>query len=519
MKNDYQEFLMSVFSTDLKEVFSDVTIGFEKESLRVLDSKISQTSHPKALGSALCNESITTDFSEAQLELITPPLNGKKASISSLDEIHYFTHLNIGDEILWPLSIPPTIDSEDDIPIANYGISHLGKLKQIYRNGLSKRYGRNMQTISGFHFNYSLPNNIWDYLPISKRNIVSNIRSDVYLHMLRNLFRMNWLLLYLFGSSPIITKNFLKKTDDEFHQLGRESFYMPYATSIRMSDIGYSNLARTKTFVSLNSINEYAKNILDATITKDPRFSIFEKNLDLQLNSNILQIEDEYYAIARAKSNLDGYTRTSSKLLKGGIDFIEIRSLDLDPFSRNGIDFQTIGFLEVFLILCLKEPSNLIHQKEISFINQNDSLVAKYGRMPGLTLHKGGRKIPLKAWALDILDKMSPIAESMDDEDNQFIKIINNIRTKISDPELTPSGIILEQVKKIAPKKIEGYTDFGNTLGELNKKYYLNDFIPSDIKHLKNQADCSIDKQQQLEKDTLQSKKTFEEYKSDYFKF
>jgi len=515
MKNDYQEFLMSIFSADLKEVFSDVTIGFEKESLRVLDSKISQTSHPKALGSALCNENITTDFSEAQLELITPPLNGKNASISSLDEIHYFVHLSIGDEILWPLSIPPTIDSEDDIPIANYGISHLGKLKQIYRNGLSKRYGRNMQTISGFHFNYSLPDNIWDYLPISKRNTISHIRSDVYLHMLRNLFRMNWLLLYLFGSSPIITKNFLKKGDDKFYQLGRESFYMPYATSIRMSDLGYSNLGRTKTFVSLNSINEYANSILDATITSDPRFSKFEKNLDLQLNSNILQIEDEYYAIARAKSNLDDYTRISSKLLKGGIDFIEIRSLDLDPYSRNGIDFQTIGFLEVLLILCIKESNNLMSKKELSIINQNDLLVAKYGRKPGLTLNKDGRQIPLKTWALEILDKMLPIAECMDDEDNQFIQIVNNMKAKISDPALTPSAMLIE---KLTSRNLS-YNDFGNKLGERNKKYYLNDFIPSDIQHFKDLANRSIDMQALLEKDTLKSEKTFEEYKSDYFQF
>ncbi|SVE60470.1 uncharacterized protein METZ01_LOCUS513324, partial [marine metagenome] len=198
--------------SEVKEALSFGELGFEKESFRMLQSQISQSAHPKSIGSALCNQYITTDFSEAQLELITPPLPDKKAGLEFLEHIHHFIAHNINDEIFWPFSIPPAVKSEQDVPIADYGISNLGLFKQLYRNGLSHRYGRTMQAISGLHYNYSLPDSIWHSSFFEDDKFDSRvIRSQGYFRMLRNIYRMNWLVLYLFGASPILTKDLLTK--------------------------------------------------------------------------------------------------------------------------------------------------------------------------------------------------------------------------------------------------------------------------------------------------------------------
>ena len=122
--------------SELKGVIDSCKVGFEKESLRVINSRISQNIHPESLGSALCNNYITTDFSEAQTELVTPPFRDKIQGLKFLEGIHHFVSCNIEDEILWPFSMPPLIDDEKDIPIANYGSSNLGLFKRRYRTCL-----------------------------------------------------------------------------------------------------------------------------------------------------------------------------------------------------------------------------------------------------------------------------------------------------------------------------------------------------------------------------------------------
>ncbi len=501
--------------SELKGLLRYGEFGFEKESLRVINSKISKSRHPKALGSSLCNKYITTDFSEAQLELITPPMKTSDQSLEFLDYIHHFVSSNIQEEILWPLSMPPLIESEDDIPIGKYGNSNLGTFKHIYRNGLSERYGRSMQAISGFHFNYSLPKKIWKLLEHESEEDLVRIRSRKYFNMLRNISKMNWLIIYLFGASPILTKNFLKKGNYSFIKLDKNTFYLPNATSLRMSEFGYSNLSRNKTSVSLNSLNDYANDLRLATKTHEEQFHAFLDKPESQLNSNILQIEDEYYAAARAKSNIYHYKRTSSNLLKGGVDFIELRSLDLDPFSRNGIDNETVLFLEVFLIYCFLKDSNFITEDETAVIHSNDLSVAKYGRKPNFMLTENDRKISLRDWGLKILDEMLPIAEQLDTESKKYINMINSIKAKINDPNLTLSAKLIEKLIS----KNSNYLELGNSIGQSNKNYYLERDISlnKEWKTLEYEANQSHKKQEMLEKETINSGKSFEDYKLDYF--
>ena len=412
--------LLNNYKSTLKDTLRGGMVGFEKESLRVIESKIAKTPHPSSLGSALCNKYITTDFSEAQLEIISPPLSDRTKGLKFLDHIHQFISSNLEDEILWPLSMPPPIESDNSVPIANYGTSNLGLFKQIYRNGLSHRYGNTMQAISGLHFNFSLPESFFNtdfFEEFSKTQKLD--KTAAYLNMLRNVFRMNWFVLYLFGASPILTNNYLKSDAESFRKLSDQTYYLPYATSLRMSNYGYRNLSRGDLYVSLNSIDQYIAGLRSATNTVNPDFLKIENNQNLflsQLNSNILQIEDEYYAVARAKSNIDTNERTSSKLAKNGIDYVELRSIDLNPFESTGIDYETVIFLEAFLIYCFLNPSEIITDSEFKTIQNNELSVAKYGRDPNLTLNKGGEKTFLSEWAYNIIDDIQPIVELIDDK-------------------------------------------------------------------------------------------------------
>ena len=136
--------------------------GIEKESLRISkDGFIAQTPHPKALGSALTHPYITTDYSEALIELITPPFADIKDTLDYLRNIHQFVYDHLDNEMLLGASMPCGIDGDESIPIAEYGTSNIGRMKHVYRHGLWHRYGRTMQAIAGIHFNYSVPEALW----------------------------------------------------------------------------------------------------------------------------------------------------------------------------------------------------------------------------------------------------------------------------------------------------------------------------------------------------------------------
>ena len=514
---DHSENLIdAVLSSAVKDTLSFGKLGIEKESLRIIQSQITQSTHPKKMGSALCNRYITTDFSESQLELITPPLPDKTAGLEFLDHIHHFVSHNINKEILWPFSMPPTIKSEQDLPIADYGISNLGLFKQLYRKGLSHRYGRSMQAISGVHYNYSLPDSILHSSFFEDHQLDSRaIRSDSYFRMLRNIYRMNWLVIYLFGASPILTKDLLTKNTEPIQKLDNQTYYLPYATSLRMSDFGYQNLLRAALNISSDSLNDYISdlNMATSTISEDFQNIDTQNNTDqLQINANLLQTEDEYYAVARSKSNIISNQRLTSKLKKGGVDFIELRSLDLNPFSRIGIDEETVYFLEVFLIYCFLTTSNLINKDELKAIKDNDLLVAKRGRDPSLLLQKDQASIGLQEWGKQIVDEMMPIAELLDGKTTVYRDMMYTMTSKILDPNQTLSGLLLD---KVITEKVD-LIDLGNSIGEANKQYYL-DLEKSENPYWSILEKEALDSRAQQSKLEAENNKSFENFVADYF--
>lgn len=430
--------------------------GLEREALRVTaDGNIARTPHPPALGSALTNAHITTDYSEALAELVTPTFPDNASLLQYVLDLHQFVYRNIGDELLWGTSMPCELAGDDAVPIARYGNSNQGRLKYVYRNGLRIRYGGMMQAISGVHFNYSLPVSFWPlYAELCQsREAGQDFRSGRYFDLLRNYRRHGWLVYYLFGVSPALCRSFLQgRRDDELEAMGEDTLIGPYATSLRMSDIGYRNRNPSATTVSVNSLSQYLQDLRRAIRTPHAPFQALGIERDgefLQLSGNLLQIENEYYSYIRPKRTPRAGERTTHALARGGVEYIEVRALDNSAFDPVGVNAVKLYFLEAFVIMLLFRESPPIEPGEEEAIERNHLLVARRGREPGLKLDRNGRSTSMTDWAAELLDSMQGICELLDATDPQrpFVASLREQQLKVDDVERTPSARLLRDLR------------------------------------------------------------------------
>ena len=380
--------------------------GIEKESLRSQTSGgLALTPHPAALGSALTHTSITTDFSESQVELVTAAHKSPEAALDELTQLHQFTYRvmkELGDEMLWVSSMPCGLPTDETIPIARFGSSNVGRAKSVYRMGLSHRYGRRMQTISGIHYNWSLP----------------GVTSEQYFALIRNFRRHAFLLLYLFGASPAVCSSFVAGRQHELQQLSDSTMYMPHGTSLRMGRLGYQSDAQASLAVSYNSLDGYGASLQDALTRPYPAYEavgIRNPGGDYnQLATTLLQIENEFYGTIRPKRVIFPGERPLHALRERGVEYIEVRLMDLDPFEQVGINAQTMRFLDVFLLHCLLSSSPADTPEEIAELKHNQHQTAERGREPGLMLKRAGGEVPLLKWGAEVISQCAPIAAALD---------------------------------------------------------------------------------------------------------
>ena len=432
------------------ELLTGIRRGIEKEGLRV-DARghLAMTPHPAALGRALTNEHITTDYSESLLELITSPITSADALIGNLTDIHtYVAHRNPG-EAIWNQSMPAHLPHEADIPVAWYGTSNTGMLKHVYRQGLAWRYGKIMQCIAGVHYNFSLPEAAWDILTTGETP--KERRNTGYMALIRNFMRHSWLLMYLFGASPAVSRSFLQKAgfEAQLTQLSPDTYCLPWATSLRMSDLGYKNPNQSELQLCYNDLDTFTARIYKACTTPSPAYEAIGTHKDgqrIQLNTNVLQIENEYYSSIRPKQTAGRCERPNTILHERGIQYIEARCMDIDPWAPAGIAVETARFLDAFLLCCAVEDSPMFPAPgNCSESQENFALVAREGRRPGLTLRRDGEPILLTDWARHALEYIAPYAQLLDETtgDTQHIASLATQIGKIADSERTPSARLL----------------------------------------------------------------------------
>ena len=429
--------------------------GVEKEGLRVdRNGYIAQTPHPKALGSALTHPRITTDYSESLLELITPVCNNTTDMLASLRDIHRFVQMNLGDESFWSASMPCQLDGDASIPIAEYGSSNIGQLKHVYRQGLAVRYGRMMQSIAGAHYNLSLPDEFWQlwHQRLESQQSLKDFKSDQYFWLIRNFRRRSWLLMLLFGASPALDASFVKGANHELSRFSSDTWYGPNATSLRMGDLGYHNNAQSSVNICFNELETYTRTLDRAIHTTWPEYeAIGTRRGDqfIQINTSVLQIENEYYSAVRPKRTTEREEKPIQALESRGVEYIEVRCLDLDPFSPVGVNQSQIDFLDLFLLDCLLEDSPRIDDPECDRLDDNYQDVVARGREPGLTLCRSGSRVGAGAAASALMDNLEPLAEHLDalSGGETYRHALNSQREKLADPLQIPSARVIADMQ------------------------------------------------------------------------
>jgi glutamate--cysteine ligase len=511
LKSSWKNKLESLSHPGFSVALQGILRGIEKEALRVnSDSSLASTAHPASLGSALTHSWITTDYAEALMEFITPVGADAKETLAILTDIHRHIYRNLGDELLWPASMPCTITSEDDIELAYYGASNIGKMKTIYRRGLKNRYGSLMQTIAGVHYNFSMPDSFWPVWQQIKgdRQQLPDFISESYLGLIRNFLRFGWLLPYLFGASPAVDSTFVKHVHSALplKTIGKTSHYLPMATSLRMSELGYNSTEQTNLAITYNSLPEFVCGLRKATRQSNPVFEkigLLHDGEYQQLNTNTLQEESELYAPIRPKRVAKTGEKLSDALEARGIEYVEVRSLDINPYTETGIDLEQVYFLDVFLTYCLLKDSPELSGHELQTSQNNLKKVATCGRELTLELLDFGTPKSLKSWAEDIFSDLTDVARLLDTHNQQqaFQNAINYQHQKLTNPALTPSARMLQDMIE---QKVEVNELVFNLAKEHRQKLLETDYTHMQARDFALEAAASRQKQQVLEEaDTL----------------
>lgn len=487
--------------------------GIERETLRVTDKgHISHQQHPVALGSTLTHPYITTDYSEALLEFITEPFPKIEKMLNQLEVTHQFTARNLPkNEYLWPSSMPCILRDDEDIPIAQYGSSNVGMMKTIYRRGLGHRYGRKMQTIAGVHFNFSVPDAVWSQMRADDDSnlALQDYRTSGYMGLVRNFRRRFWLLLYLMGASPVTDKSFVEGRKHDLDSLAEQDLYLPKATSLRMGDLGYQSTAQDDLYVCYNSADSYVESLRKALLQEYKPYEDLVADCDdstqsQQLSSAVLQIENEFYSTIRPKQTARSGETQLKALKERGVEYIEVRCVDVNPYDPLGISAEQISFLELFLLGCLFDESPDTTEQEYREVLQNQRAVVRRGREEGLNLVRNNEDIAMQAWGSEIMQQLKPVADIMDGlcSENRYSKALNQMQALLDDPEKTPSAKLLSELET----SNLGFVDWSLVQA---KKHHLtlteNELTPCIRDRFEEMAQQSISNQKTIEDNEVES--------------
>ncbi len=511
------------------KTLADIGRGIEREALRVLpEGKLSEHGHYNELGSALTHGEITTDYSETLLEFITPVSHSPEDAIAQLQDIQKYTFANIDGELLWPMSMPCFVDDAEKVLLAQYGSSNIGKMKTVYRQGLKNRYGSMMQVIAGIHFNFSFSKDFWEIIQSlqerSDNQSFDDFISQQYFSILRNYKRYCWLIPYLYGSSPAICSSFLQEKIPQlpFKKSPSGALYLDYATSLRMSDLGYTSSEQSSLKICYNNLHDYVDGVQNAIGLKSNEFADIGVKVDgeyQQLNDNILQIENELYAPIRPKQVIKPGEKPSQALRERGVEYIEVRALDVNPFVDTGISLEQIHFLDIFITYCAFIDNNCFDCDSQQHYENNMNDVVLRGRDPALLLSDTNcqGEVNLKSvatWGNELFDDMAQVAVLLDKayQTTQYSESIERERAKINDASLTPSAeilsIMVDQGHSISKYSLDLAAKYRDETLARDYQFYSEQYFVDG-------AQKSHQEQQNIEaNDTL----SFDDFLADYFK-
>jgi glutamate--cysteine ligase len=445
----------------LKELFMPHELlmgnyGIEREGLRVNDNgELSEKEHPSVFGDKVKNSYITTDFAESQVEVITPPFKNPKDTYNFANTLYDIVAMEIGEEYIWPQSMPGVVPADNKIKIAEYGENARGKEARIYREKLIEKYGGKRQIICGIHYNFSFNDDFINKLYSSKAFnelfINSNIKNEeldykefknnIYLKITRNYLRYRWLIIYLLGASGVVDKSYVSNCLKASKKITEDGFSNEGALSYRNSECGYKN--KVELYPNYDSIHKYTE------------------SLKKFIEDKLIDSHKELYSSIRLKPADVGNFIDSLK--KDGIQYLEYRSIDINPFEKGGISSEDLYFLQIFnLFLLIQEESDYDKWQEEGVENQN--IISRYGQSQ-VMLKKDGKAISKEQWGLEILNNIKAINNELKLGREE---IINLMIEKIKDYKLTYAYKIEKKVKE------EGYINAHINIAKKHKKSAFN---------------------------------------------
>lgn len=494
--------------------------GIEKEGLRMSPTGyIAKTPHPSKLGSKLTHPFITTDYAESLLELITKPQSTPQQALNMLKELHILVQNSLeNNELFWSLSMPCMLsDDDEDIILADYGSSNIGRLKTLYRHGLGIRYGRRMQTIAGLHYNLSFGDTLFRQWQqhLHDKQPLAEFKNEKYLALIRNFKRLNALVLYLVGASPCVCRCFLKGRNHHLEKLNDATYYLPKATSLRMGKLGYQNSVQDDLDIRYNDLAEYTKGLRQAIHTPHSAFTALgvddTQGNPIQINDHILQIENEYYSPIRPKQIAKSGEAPSTALAERGIAYIEFRAIDLDPYTDIGISLSTACFIEILALYCLMSDSpDLLPDEEAILANMQEKVVNQ-GRQIDLILDTPQGKQSFHTWASNHLNNMQPLADLLDSHygSNDYRLALSLMTSRVNNPDFTLSAQVLADSERYGSA-----WQLGKSLAEQHANTLRQQTLnPERQTYYEQLAKQSIAEQVQLEQ---QDNMTFKQFVAQY---
>ncbi len=510
MADSFEQRLALFSSPRVSRHLAGIRRGIEREALRVdPDGRLSSCAHPRALGAALTHPYITTDFSEAQVELVTPTKTDSASLLACLEGIQAAVCRGLEGEYLWAASMPAQLgEVEEDIPIARYGSSNRGRMKTLYREGLGHRYGRRMQTICGLHYNFSLPDAFWEDYALPD----GDTPSDAYFALVRNCRRWTWLLLYLFGASPVVSPDFIGGRPHALQTLPSGDLGLPWATCLRMGELGYCSSAQRQFQVSCNNLREYVCSLRQAILSPWPAYQAIDSSLEgqrRQMKDGLLQIENEYYSVIRPKRSYAPGEVPLRVLIERGVEYVELRCLDIDPEQPLGLSVSRMHFLDSFLLYCFLADSPPVYAEDERRDHDNLRRIVEEGRRPGLELDDRGQLRTREDWAAELLEGIEAVAQVLDAArgDHACAKACAVERRKVQDASLTPSARLMAALSNT------GETFLHHTLAR--SRLYTEKMAESASGNAHAAVEASLEEQRQLE---AAEEVSFEDYREGYYR-
>lgn len=460
----------------IKELFTPEELlkgnyGIEREALRVNNQgALSYEPHPKVFGGKTENPYITTDFAESQIEVITPAFTNIEETYNFLNVLYDIVSLEIGDEYLWPQSMPSIMPAENKIPVAKFGEGNKNESADAYREYLLKKYGGKKQLISGIHFNFSFSNEFLNtlYDDSNKELDYKGFKDKIYLKIARNFLRYRWLLIFLTGATSTVHKSYLCECKKDLEEISKDSYSCDGSISYRNSEWGYKN--KIDLFPNYNSTKDYLQSI------------------DKFIDDEVIESPKELYSQVRLKpKNKDDF---KNSLINDGILYLEYRNIDVNPFEKSGISLDDLYFLQVFnLFLLTKKENNYEAWQEEA--QENQYLISSLGAND-INLKRDGDLISKEKWALEILDEIMTVNKDLNlKKEATLNKMINRIKNpRLSNAyrvkEICSESGYLNAHLKLAKEykksaynnrfKLEGYEDL-----ELSTQILMRESIKNGI--------------------------------------